>query len=288
VIISCHHDANYAFPIVNRFGSKFGLFMTVVVLSSALLLLLTSLAVLFSFVGTEGRMASYQKIAFPFLVLLVATVPIQLYVFLRVLSEEPVLGANDNLTGVANCLLLAEHLARPEARLQRTRVWLVSFGCEECGIRGSKRFIERHREELEDAYVLNLDMVGGRGTRLRVVTKEERNLIRLSPLMVRLVQEAAEKEGISLEAGPIMAFTDAMAFAMKGLQATSLIALNEKGIVDTYHSVEDKPEHLDYDLLFDSYRLCVAFLEYMDTARLSEDQDHRHRWHHFKRTDRPL
>jgi Zn-dependent M28 family amino/carboxypeptidase len=143
-------------------------------------------------------------------------------------------------------------------------VWLVSFGCEECGIRGSKRFIERHREDIRDAYVLNLDMVGGKGTRLRVVTKEERNLIRLSPAVVQLVEEAAGEAGIPLQKGPIIAFTDAMAFAVKGIQATTLMALDEKGMVDTYHSLEDRPERLDYDLLFDSYRLCLAFLKHVD------------------------
>jgi hypothetical protein len=266
LIISCHHDANFAFPIVNRFGYGFGLFMAVVVLSSALLTLLTFLRVLFSITGPESLLAGYQKATFPFLVLLVATVPIQLYVFLRVISKEPVLGANDNLTGVAGCLLLAEHLSRPEARPQRTTVWLISFGCEEFGIRGSKRFIEKHRREIEDAYVLNLDMVGGKGTKLQVVTKEERNLIRLSPKMVRLVEEVARKKGVSLKTGPIIAFTDAMAFARKGIQATSLIALDEKGMVDTYHSLEDRPEHLDYDLLFDSYRLCIAVLDHIDST----------------------
>ena len=143
-------------------------------------------------------------------------------------------------------------------------MWLVSFGCEECGIRGSKRFIERHRDDVRGAYVLNLDMVGGKGTKLRVVTREERNLIRLSPAMVRFVEEAAGEAGIPLQKGPIIAFTDAMAFAVKGIRATTLMALDEKGMVDTYHSVEDRPEHLDDNLLFDSYRLCLAFLKHID------------------------
>ena len=89
-------------------------------------------------------------------------------------------------------------------------------------------------------------------------------LVRLSPKMIRLVQEAARKEAIPLETGPFIAFTDAMAFARKGIHAASLVALNEKGMVDTYHSVEDTPEHLDFDLLYDSYRLCQAFLEHID------------------------
>ena len=264
VILSCHHDSNFAFPIVNRFGSGFGIFMAIVVLSSALLTVLTFLRVLFSLTGPEALAAGYEKVALHLIVWLAATVPFQFYTFLRVLSDDPVLGANDNLSGVANCLLLAEHLSRPEARPRRTTVWLVSFGCEECGIRGSKRFIERHREDIRGAYVLNLDMVGGKGTRLRVVTREERNLIRLSPTMVQLVAEAAGEADIPLQKGPIIAFTDAMAFAVKGIQATTLMALDEKGMVDTYHSVEDRPERLDDNLLFDSYRLCLAFLKHID------------------------
>ena len=265
VLITCHHDANFAFPIVNRFGSRFSLFMAVVVLSSALMTILTFLQVLFSSLGPEALLAGYQKVALPFLILLTAGVPFQLYTFLRAISEEPVLGANDNLSGVANCLALAEHLSQPETRPQRTTVWLVSFGCEEFGIRGSKRFIQEHCEEIQDAYVLNLDMVGGKGAKLQVVTKEEKNLIQLSPKMVRLVEEVARKEGIPLKTGPVIAFTDAMAFAMKGIQATSLVAQGEKGVVGTYHSVDDTPEHLDYDLLFDSYRLSLAFLTHIDS-----------------------
>ena len=46
----------------------------------------------------------------------------------------------------------------------------------------------------------------------------------------------------------------------------SIIALDEKGMVDTYHSLEDRPEHLDYDLLFDSYRLCIAVLDHIDST----------------------
>jgi len=269
VIISCHHDSHVAFPILNRFGAKYSLFMAMVVFSNVILLLLALLSVLFSVTGPESLLWGYQKIAFPVLVLLAATLPLQLYTFLRVLSEKPVLGANDNLTGVAVCLALADYLSVPENRPKRTAVWIASFGCEEIGIRGSKRFIARHKEKIRDAYVLNLDMVGGKGTKLQVVTKEEKNLVALSKKMVSLVQHVARENQIPLEAGPIIAFTDAMAFARKGIEATSLIALDEKGIVNTYHSVEDTPDNLDYELLFESYRLCTAFLKHIDAVALS-------------------
>jgi len=267
LILSCHHDTNFAFPIVNRFGgAAFSKFMTVVVLSSALMTVLTFLRVVFSITGPESLLNGFQKAALPFLVLLAATVPLQIYTFRRVLSREAVPGANDNLSGVAVCLLLAAHLSRAGARPRRTSVWLVSFGCEEFGIRGSKRFVERHRKEIQDAHVLNLDMVGGRGTRLRVISREQTILFPLSARMIRLVEEAARKEGIPLETGPLIAFTDAQAFAVKGIRATSLMALDEKGMVDTYHSMEDIPEHLDLDRIFDSYRLCRAVIEHIDST----------------------
>ena len=269
VLISCHHDSHVAFPILNRFGAKYSWFMAMVVFSNVILLALALFTVLFSLTGAESLLRGYQKIALPLLVLLTATVPLQLYTFLRVLSETPVLGANDNLTGVAVCLALADHLSESKNRPKRTAVCLASFGCEEIGIRGSKRFIRRYRESVRDAFVLNLDMVGGKGTRLRVVTKEEKNLVPLSKKMVSLLQQVARENRIPLEVGPIIAFTDAMAFARKGIEATSLIALDEKGIVNTYHSVEDTPDNLDYDLLFDSYRLCIAFLKHIDAIPLS-------------------
>jgi Peptidase family M28 len=265
VVISCHHDSHVAFPILNRFGAKYSLFMAMVFFSNVILLLLVLASVLVSATGSEPWLQGYRRVEMPVLLLLTATVPFQLYTFLRVLSEKPVLGANDNLTGVAVCLALADALSVPANRLKRTAVLLVSFGCEEIGIRGSKRFVKNHREKIRDAHVLNLDMVGGKGTALQVVTKEEKVLIPLSSKMVNLVQHVARKEGIPLKAGPIIAFTDAMAFAMKGIAATCLIALDDEGVVGTYHSVEDTPENLDYDLLFESYRLCMAFLNHVDT-----------------------
>jgi len=275
VVISCHHDSNVAFPIANRFGSKFSLFIMTVVLSNALLLVICSLQLLLLSFASAGLLAGYAAVTFPGLILLTITIPVQLYVYLKVISvERPVMGANDNLSAVAVCLLLADHLALPENRPERTAVWLASFGSEEFGLRGSKRFIQRHKEHLQDAYVLNLDMVGARGTNLQVVTKEEQNLIALSEEMVALVQDSARAIDLPLKAKPIVFFTDAMSFAMKGIRATSLTALDKKGLTATYHSQEDTEDKLDYDIIFNSYRLCTEFLKRIDTgSRLPPDPD---------------
>jgi len=264
VIVSCHHDSHYAFPIVNRFGRGFGIFMMVVVLSSASLLILCFLKALFLWPGLKPLLHPFRIMEFPVLILLTATVPVHLYTFLRFISDQPVPGANDNLSGVAVCMALSDHLAREENRHRRTRVWLVSFGCEEIGIRGSKRFVKRHWDEIRDAWVLNLDMVGEAGTTLQAVTKEEVNLIRLSRDMVHQVLGVAERIGVPLRSGPVAAFTDAMAFAVKGIKATTLMGLDDKGTAKTYHSMEDTPDRLDDDLLLSCYEICKAFIQHVD------------------------
>lgn len=113
VILSCHHDSNFAFPIVNRFGSGFSVFMAIVVLSGALLTVLT---------------------------------------FLRVLSDDPVLGANDNLSGVANCLLLAEHLACPQTlgltRPGHMNIYIVQTRGWMLGVRAVAFYDQGHLPEL--------------------------------------------------------------------------------------------------------------------------------------------
>src|SRR4029077_7045684 len=74
--------------------------------------------------------------------------------------SETVPGANDNLSGVASLVALAELLAvRPIPGL---RVLLVSCGAEETLQDGIRAFLARHRHELDPATTrfVNLDTVG--------------------------------------------------------------------------------------------------------------------------------
>ena len=264
VIVSCHHDSNFEFPLENRFGPRFSLLVTFVIVCNLVLFLVSLLGTGLPLAGSPALVAGYQRATFPLLVLLAASVPLHLTLFLHIISDRPVVGANDNLSGEAVCLSLAGFLAVPENRPKHTSVWLASFGCEEFGTRGSKRFIKRHLEEIRNAHVLNLDMVGEQGSRLWTVTKEEVNLIPLSGEMVALVLEAGKRSGVPLRAGPVMFFTDAMAFARNRIRATSLISLDDQGVSRTHHWRGDTPDKLDYDLMHDCYRVCVEFIRQIE------------------------
>jgi Zn-dependent M28 family amino/carboxypeptidase len=69
-------------------------------------------------------------------------------------------GANDNASGVATALSLADELDRdPPSHLD---VWVLLTGAEECLQEGMRSFVRSHRKELapESTYFLCLDTVG--------------------------------------------------------------------------------------------------------------------------------
>ena len=74
--------------------------------------------------------------------------------------SETVPGANDNLSGVAGLVGLAELLR--EQPVPGLRVLLVSCGAEETLQDGIRAFVARHRDELDPARTafVNLDTVG--------------------------------------------------------------------------------------------------------------------------------
>src|SRR5438477_112152 len=110
-------------------------------------------------------------------------------------------GANDNLSGVAALVALAEELR--ERPVEGVRVLLVSCGAEETLQDGVRAFIARHRHELpvERTWVINLDPVGSP----HLVMLEAEGPVWMEsytgPWLRDLIASCAELEGIELERG---------------------------------------------------------------------------------------
>ena len=69
-------------------------------------------------------------------------------------------GADDNASGVASLLYLAEYL-KNDARAKNNNYLFLAFSAEELGLIGSKKFIENPSFSLQNInYMLNMDMVG--------------------------------------------------------------------------------------------------------------------------------
>jgi len=257
VLVSGHHDSAYEFPLFRTLGLRA---FTLVILAIVLVIITALLGL--------GRMLTLFLFPLPWLMTALnwlTVVPlagsiVMLLLAFKLRSGRVVQGANDNLSGVAVTLGVGEWLSRHP--LRHTEVWLVSFACEE-NMRGSKRFAHRHREELRDAYLLNFDCVGAGS--LGIVAAEPMFRTTLTPHLCTKVSQAAQAAGLKVPIiRPSFGGTDASNFIKAGLQATSVIAVTEKGVPSHWHTLEDTPDKIDPQVLLEAVRLAVTFLHQID------------------------
>ncbi|GAB4322515.1 MAG: hypothetical protein Kow0069_27280 [Promethearchaeota archaeon] len=201
--------------------------------------------------------------------------PLFVLLFFFVSSDEKanvVPGAVDNLSAVAVVLALGRCLrARPELVPPGVEVRLVSFGCEEAGLRGAYRYAAAHREELLalDAELYNMDGLQA-ASALRVLTYEPTTRTRHDRGLVEKALRAASRAGVEAVAfgdgamervlGQISGGTDAAAFSKAGLRATSLTSMRIVDAVRYYHQPTDGPEQVDPRALEEALRVCLEVL----------------------------
>jgi hypothetical protein len=156
-------------------------------------------------------------------------------------------GANDNLSGVAALVALAERLtADPVPGL---RVLLVSCGAEETLQDGIRAFIARHRAELdpEHTWFVNLDTIGSP----MLVQLEAEGPVWMEyyrgPWLRDLVHECAQRSSIPIERGyRARASTDSVIPSRAGYAIATLVSITPWRAPANYHLPSDTPENLDY------------------------------------------
>jgi Zn-dependent M28 family amino/carboxypeptidase len=184
---------------------------------------------------------------------------------MKVISKTSVMGANDNLSALAVCLSAARYFSELHHKLNYSEIWIVSFGCEEIGIRGSKRFVRKYFETIKNAYSINLDLVGGKDCHMHVDTKEEMGAIKLSKEIGDILQEASQKVNIPVTRGPVMCFTDSMAFSMKKVKSAALVGLlPNQDMPRFYHTIDDTPENIDPMVISQCLEICLQALYDID------------------------
>jgi Peptidase family M28 len=161
--------------------------------------------------------------------------------------SQTVPGANDNLSGVAVLVALAELLR--EHPIPGLRVLLVSCGAEETLQDGIRAFIARHRHELAPGRTcfINLDSVGsphlamleGEGP----VWMEDYS----GPWLRELIARRAQALDIPLERGfRARASTDSVIPSRAGYPIATLISITDWRAIANYHLPSDTPANLDY------------------------------------------
>jgi Zn-dependent M28 family amino/carboxypeptidase len=180
--------------------------------------------------------------------------------FLADIRRSPTVpGANDNLSGVAGLVALAEMLrARPVPGL---RVLLVSCGAEETLQDGIRAFMSRHGDELATgrSFFINLDTIGSP----HLVMLEGEGPLHMEdyagPSLRDLIESCAEDHGVTLERGVrARASTDGIIPSRAGFPTATLISLAPWRLPSNYHLMTDVPENLDYGTLAEAVRLTYA------------------------------
>jgi hypothetical protein len=170
--------------------------------------------------------------------------------------SETVQGANDNLSGVACIVALAELLR--EHPIPGLRVLLVSCGAEETLQDGIRAFLASHRHELDSATTrfVNLDTVGSP----HLVLLEAEGPVRMEEYagswLRDLFAARADALGIPLHRGyRARASTDSVIPSRAGYPIATLVSMTDWLAPANYHLPSDIPANLDYSAVADTTRL---------------------------------
>lgn len=183
------------------------------------------------------------------------------YSFLVQLHREVfyrhVAGANGNAAGVAVALSLAEGLST-DAPID-TEVLVVATGCQEVGMVGMDSFLKRHRDELERAWIINLDYVGA--GQVCYLTKQGMILSRKAGKELReMAERVARVPGVTVKPATFsVAGTDAEPALLRGLQAMTVMGLRG-GLPVNFHWSTDTLENVDPDTVDTTYRFVEAMV----------------------------
>lgn len=166
--------------------------------------------------------------------------------FFFIHGKRVVPGAQDNLSGVAVAFEVARRIAQ-SGGLEHTRIRMLSFGAEECGLKGSGAYATRHKAKLvaENAQVINLDGILDI-EHMYVIEREVMAMQSHSPALIETLLEAFERQGLPQKRGTIpIGGTDASSFSSRGIPATSIVGLPMGQLHPTYHTRLDTLDCLD-------------------------------------------
>ena len=181
-------------------------------------------------------------------------------------------GSVDNLSSCSVVVGLSRYLKNHGDIIPaNTEIRLISFGCEEAGLRGAYRYAAAHLDELKkyDAMVVNMD---GLDTpdKFKVIEFEPTTRTWHSEEVVQKLLNAAKSAGIEAHRfgtgklektiGRLSGGSDAAAFSKANIKAALLYSADLKIRATYYHQDADTPDKIQPGTLENALKICIAFL----------------------------
>ena len=161
-------------------------------------------------------------------------------------------GADDNASGIAGVLELAEAFGALEKRPKRSMVF-VTFGAEEVGLLGSRALVEQKGLPLEKlVFMMNFDMIGRNpDVPVKVYSSGGEGFAAALEEGVARLELAIERSGV-----PSDAYSDYYPFHQEGIPFAYFFT----GLHEDYHQVGDHADRLDYPRMERIVRLAYEVL----------------------------
>ncbi|HEX8741750.1 MAG TPA: M28 family peptidase [Thermoleophilaceae bacterium] len=212
-------------------------------------------------VGVETD--AVTAVQFAATVVLIVSVPLLADIGL----SETVPGANDNASGVATALRLAD---RYGDSLDHFDLWVVLTGSEEAFARGARAFLRRHRRELDRrrTVFLCIDKVGAGHVRyarregLLVARRYHSMLVGLCDQIA--AEDADDDDRYGARSIVSRSVTDAVPARGSRYAAVSISCLGQRGYAPHYHQPTDVPENLEPEALERAFGFCSELIELID------------------------
>ncbi|MHA1339078.1 MAG: M28 family metallopeptidase [Promethearchaeota archaeon] len=277
LIIGGHTDSTYEFPIASKLGTKgFKILIPLAIWLIFLMLSILIISILEILDGKFVRSLSDISLIFskPDWIFIIALIGLPYLAFLafNFIHNEPVPGANDNLSGVAVIFETFKYFAENRDHLQNLELWAVCFGSEEAGMIGSKTLAKEIKRKLEngtlnaeEVWVVNFDSVGADGP-LHIATKEPLYRCVYLPDVYMELEKIAKKYNIDCIVKSLAAGTDSSPFGRKGIPATGILCFGDGSAPPNWHSLQDTPKNINENGLKKSIKLLIPFIYEIDNS----------------------
>jgi len=265
VIVSAHMDSAYEFNFIYYLKNA-AILVMVLAMAGVVIALLGSLAKTVAYFGGFADNTAFASVGY----IMIAFTPIMAFsLFFH--AYKPVPGAMDDMAGVAVVAGLGKYLE--EARRkggwlpERTEVVLLAMSSEEAGLRGAKRYVSKHLQEMKTTPTYGLFLDGIYDEKyLTVSNRELCTGAKHDPGLVKMAQDAAASHNWHIANRMIpLGGTDASPFSLKGIPAVCLHCQDTSRAVPNYHTRDDTYEHIRPESLAVALQLVIDMLKKIDS-----------------------
>jgi hypothetical protein len=265
LILSGHHDSALEFTWLRFTGYGFFI-LTVTWMIGLVVVLVMSVIQLTGVITGNADLVQSGTIGWVLLVYPIAPAIIFAVFYVRGRANGgTVPGAADNLSGCALAVAMCRFLVKnPSYIPDDTEIRFISFGSEEAGVRGSRRYVQRHLDELRDLDVRLLNFETITHPQIVILSSETNGSVKNSPEMVKSVVAAAQRAGVPHKVQPAILgiSNDAGRFSQAGLKATTLVGFTAQQMVKFYHQEWDTPAILTIEPLLNVLKLSFEWIRY--------------------------